>query len=259
MVIRRIRQHVAAHNWLAVGIDLLIVVLGVFLGIQASNWNEARLEAVQGASYRQRLIDELDFNIRQHRQQLAYYQQALGHGQTALATLEKGATNDPTGFLIDALQLTQVDTSPAKSYIYQEMVSSGLVDSIGPEPVQQAASDYYVQVAATDRELLEEHAYRNIVRGLVPYAVQAELQEKCGDRHVFHNARIIGVRLVETCDLRLDKSVAGAAAAALRNEPGIQQELVRYLGSIHERLQALQDSLLLADRLKKSLREPAAA
>ena len=44
MVIRRIRDHVASHNWFAVAIDLGIVVVGVFLGTQANNWNEARIE-----------------------------------------------------------------------------------------------------------------------------------------------------------------------------------------------------------------------
>ena len=32
MVVRRIRDHVATHNWFAVAIDLAIVVVGVFLG-----------------------------------------------------------------------------------------------------------------------------------------------------------------------------------------------------------------------------------
>ena len=40
MVIRRIREHVAAH-WFAVGIDFLIVIAGVFLGTQANNWSPA--------------------------------------------------------------------------------------------------------------------------------------------------------------------------------------------------------------------------
>ena len=44
MVIRRIREHVAAHNWFAVTVDVLIVVLGVFIGTQVSNWNAERLE-----------------------------------------------------------------------------------------------------------------------------------------------------------------------------------------------------------------------
>ena len=184
MVIRRIREHATAHNWFAVSIDLAIVVIGVFLGIQASNWNDSRIEAAEGQSYRARLIDELDFNIRQHRQQTAYYRQVLNHGLNVLRTLESGRTDDPSKFLIDALQLTQVDSSPAKSYIYNEMVSAGLVGLLGDDQVQQAASDYYVQVSANDRTLAEIYPYRDIVRGIIPYSIQGAVQQACGDRFV---------------------------------------------------------------------------
>lgn len=44
MILRRIREHFTSHNWFAVWIDLLIVVLGVFLGTQVSNWNDARAD-----------------------------------------------------------------------------------------------------------------------------------------------------------------------------------------------------------------------
>ena len=42
MILRRITEHVKAQNWFAVGLDFLIVVVGVFIGIQVSNWNAAR-------------------------------------------------------------------------------------------------------------------------------------------------------------------------------------------------------------------------
>lgn len=42
MLLRRITKHVKDQNWFAVGIDFAIVVLGVFIGIQVANWNEAR-------------------------------------------------------------------------------------------------------------------------------------------------------------------------------------------------------------------------
>lgn len=253
MVIRRIRGHIAAHNWFAVGIDLGIVVLGVFLGIQASNWNASRVEAEQGRSYRSRLIAELDFNIRQHRQQAAYYRQVLNHGLAVLASLQSDSVGDPSQFLIDAIQLTQVDTSPGKSYIYNEMVSSGLVDRLGDEAVQQAASDYYIQVSKNDRSLLHNHPFRDIVRGIVPYSIQGEIQVNCGDRKVYHGKRIIGVRLSDYCPVRLNPSLAAESARKVRNEPGIERDLVRYLGSIHEKLGSIDDTQNLATQLRASL------
>ena len=42
MILRRITEHVKAQNWTAVALDFVIVVVGVFIGIQVANWNDAR-------------------------------------------------------------------------------------------------------------------------------------------------------------------------------------------------------------------------
>ncbi len=44
MLLRRITEHIKAQNWFAVGIDFIIVVVGVFIGIQVSNWNAANAQ-----------------------------------------------------------------------------------------------------------------------------------------------------------------------------------------------------------------------
>ena len=42
MILRRITEHVKEQNWTAVALDFVIVVVGVFIGIQVANWNEVR-------------------------------------------------------------------------------------------------------------------------------------------------------------------------------------------------------------------------
>ncbi len=42
MILLRVIQHVKIHEWTAIWINLVIVVVGVFIGIQVANWNEAR-------------------------------------------------------------------------------------------------------------------------------------------------------------------------------------------------------------------------
>jgi len=44
MILRSVMKHVRDQNWLAVVLDFLIVVVGVFIGIQVANWNQAQLE-----------------------------------------------------------------------------------------------------------------------------------------------------------------------------------------------------------------------
>jgi hypothetical protein len=42
MILRRIIAHFRKQEWTAIAIDFVIVVVGVFVGLQVNNWNEAR-------------------------------------------------------------------------------------------------------------------------------------------------------------------------------------------------------------------------
>ena len=59
MILRRITEHVEAANCFAVAIDFVIVVVGVFIGIQVSNWNEAQGDRAKEAAYLRQLVDDI--------------------------------------------------------------------------------------------------------------------------------------------------------------------------------------------------------
>ena len=59
MILRRFIEHVSSQNWFAVGIDVVVVIVGIFLGTQVTNWNEQRLEAKQEVSYLSALNEDL--------------------------------------------------------------------------------------------------------------------------------------------------------------------------------------------------------
>ena len=42
MILRRFMQHVTEQNWFAVGLDVIVVVVGIFLGMQVNEWNANR-------------------------------------------------------------------------------------------------------------------------------------------------------------------------------------------------------------------------
>ena len=51
MILRSVMRHVRDQNWFAVGIDFLIVVVGVFIGIQVANWNEDNIQRDDESAY----------------------------------------------------------------------------------------------------------------------------------------------------------------------------------------------------------------
>ena len=63
MLLRRITRDVKDQNWTAVGIDFLIVVVGVFIGIQVANWNDERQDRVDEVYYLERILNDIDDSI----------------------------------------------------------------------------------------------------------------------------------------------------------------------------------------------------
>lgn len=60
MLFRRITKHVTNQNWFAVFIDFLIVVVGVFIGIQVANWNNHRNDLNDEQQFIQRLKADVE-------------------------------------------------------------------------------------------------------------------------------------------------------------------------------------------------------
>jgi len=55
MILRRIIAHFRKQEWTAIALDFVIVVVGVFVGLQAQAWNESRQDRVQERAYIERL------------------------------------------------------------------------------------------------------------------------------------------------------------------------------------------------------------
>jgi hypothetical protein len=59
MILRRFMKHVTDQNWFAVGLDVLVVITGIFLGMQVSEWNEGRKDRIDGQDFISRIHNEI--------------------------------------------------------------------------------------------------------------------------------------------------------------------------------------------------------
>ena len=90
----RFRQHIIGHDWFAVTVDFLIVVVGIFAAMQADNWNEARKDRLQEREYLLRLYEDASRSVATNEGQRQYL---LSHAVLAghvLASLKQCAVPD---------------------------------------------------------------------------------------------------------------------------------------------------------------------
>lgn len=81
MILRRVIQHFRKQEWTAIGIDLVIVVLGVVIGIQVANWNEARIE-------RKLVLDHLSEIAQDLQRHLDFSQELEGSARLRIAAVD---------------------------------------------------------------------------------------------------------------------------------------------------------------------------
>ena len=58
MFVRRLAEDLRRQNWTTVAIELVVLTLGVFLGLQAENWNQNRKDRAELRGYTERLIND---------------------------------------------------------------------------------------------------------------------------------------------------------------------------------------------------------
>ena len=85
MIFRRFLQRLKQQQWGAIGIELVIVVLGVFLGMQVSNWNEERATARRAEVFSERLRSDLREEAWGYEMQIGYYSDVAAHSMHSLA------------------------------------------------------------------------------------------------------------------------------------------------------------------------------
>lgn len=63
MILRRVITHFRKQEWTAIALDFVIVVVGVFIGIQVSNWNAERIDQRREATFRSGLVRDIRSDI----------------------------------------------------------------------------------------------------------------------------------------------------------------------------------------------------
>lgn len=87
MILRRFMHHIKEQNWFAVGLDVLVVIVGIFLGLQVSEWNDERKAILEEQEYLERLYADLNGTIEDFYNDVAWDVDRLQSQQLILESL----------------------------------------------------------------------------------------------------------------------------------------------------------------------------
>jgi hypothetical protein len=233
MILRRLSANLRAQNWVAIGIEFVLLILGVYLGILAANWNLER-QARQETS---RLLSQLDTELSVVLADLdsmdAYYAVSGRFATRALAGWNGDPAVNDSDFVIAAYQASQINGVGTNSQIWAEIFGADNLRNIEDLALRRSLR----QLMTFDYGLVNLTAamsrYREEVRKVIPDDQQSAIRKRCGDIPSQGGILI----LPATCDLRLEPAAAARTAAALRARLDLVGELNWHRAKVATQLQ----------------------
>ena len=222
-MLRHVIVHLRRQDWTAVFIELVVVVVGVFIGVQASNWNEQRETDQKAAIFSERLKADLREEAWGYAMNIGYFDQVQTNARRAADALTGRIPLSDEALLIAAYRATQFNGNTRRRATYDELISTGEIGLIHDAALRDLAMRVYTDPVIDQITQDGQHSeYREEFRKAMPYDVQLALADKCGDHVVpVGNYEDIAHVLDYPCATGLSPAAIEAADAILEKDPRI--------------------------------------
>lgn len=238
MIVRRIAEHVKAQNWFAIAIDFLIVVVGVFIGLQVSNWNDTLADRRHANALVSRVVIDLrnEAAVIEHSQ--AFTSSTISHAKKALDGYQHAPELADKEFVVSAYLASDLIFPPSSRSAYEEMIATGSLDLLDNDALRVSLTSYYTKSwSVLDRQITVAGYLENIRRA-IPYEIQAAIIENCYSKPT-QVGTITGPPRHVACDFDLPSDVFAVTARTLRDDPELLKDLRFFINSLEDRLRFL--------------------
>jgi hypothetical protein len=145
----RIAEHLRTQNWTAIAIDFVIVVLGVFVGIQVANWNDERRTQQREAEFIARLhvdFERIDARLTEDGERWERNLESSKRLLSDLAARRLHGTwrRNESAMLVDLNNITSTRSAAPRAATYVEMQSAAQLGILRDTRLRDALRDYDV-------------------------------------------------------------------------------------------------------------------
>ena len=183
MQLKRITQGLRNRDWSSVAMEIFIVVVGVIIALQVSNWNEERKDAQRAEGYLLRMQNELRADADRLATMTSLWKSVNAEGRAAIAHAEQGTLHQGSAWktLRAYYQASQIWPYRMDDTTFQELRASGEFGLIRDPLLRAGISRHYAGNAggAIAEVFGVVPPYREQVRGMTPWAIQEYIWAEC--------------------------------------------------------------------------------
>ena len=148
MILRKLADAIREQHWSTVILEILIVVVGIFIGLQADDWNQARIDRGLETRYLERLHADLLIDLRRMDRS-----EDLANKRMRQVKLLLDGIADPEMTASQPIQFIEaVEKASWPSYrhftpnTYTELIGIGRTTLIRSESLRTELAEYYARI-----------------------------------------------------------------------------------------------------------------
>ena len=247
MILRRVIEHVRAQNWTAIAIDFVIVVLGVFVGLQVNNWNAAQADQERAYGYLKRIRDDLDADLDGYMNRVRFWSDVMAQGRLALdyAASDDADRRPDWKILLAYFQASQVGEHVVTDSTYEELKSAGELRLIGDPALRDQLAYYYVN--SSNPVMRQQPLYREHVRAVIPIDIQFYIWDNC------HRASADGGQELVDCPAPMEPERIKETVERIGVDAALMGELTFWVSSLRIGMAIAQNQIELGVRLREKI------
>jgi hypothetical protein len=160
MLLRRLMHHMRNQNWFAVVLDLVIVIVGVFLGFQVTALNDDRKARVEERAALERLQEEAEQVVAYWDVEVRLASQYNANRRRFLEVLAAGSMTEVDRPLVDdaILRLGHYPQFNPPRTVYDELVGGGALGRVSDAAVRRAVAGYAAELDYVTGQLTQFRA-----------------------------------------------------------------------------------------------------
>ena len=144
-MLRKLVHATRHHDWFTVFVEIVVVVVGIFLALQADSWNDHRQERVKEQEYLERIQRAVTNDLESWEFCLTLASLRRDYGQLILESVRNPeiVEKDPSGYFMAVRTAGWTSGGVADAVAFDELKFGGELGIIRNVDVRQALAEYY--------------------------------------------------------------------------------------------------------------------
>ena len=211
MLLRRITKHVTDQNWFAVFLDFLIVVVGILIAFQVTNWNDTKQAQEREQIILQQLGEEFEDIQAALERQISHRKSYINDIYNLVLILEGKKPADDLAIKTGLIRTRASGRLPVRSATYVQLTSNGELAKLSSQSLQKNLIDYDSR--------LERDAF------IMPLITSLVIEELSTNNNVKFNIEQMSIHGADVDDKKKNNNIESIASYDLQ---GLKQAEKRY-------------------------------